>query len=382
VAIDVVVARRSVTPAVFLYWVSFLAMGSSVSILGPALSELRDRSGSDIGSIGILFVGQAIGYVLGSLAGGRLFDRFDGHRVLAVGLATMAAGLLTVSSFDTLPVLFAVFLVIGVGASGVDVGANAMLLWDLGAESGRSMNVLHLCFGVGALAAPLLVHIGVDTATRVCATACLVCAGAALRVTAPVAREVTEEQDATPSPALLVLPASFFLLYVGLEVGFAGWLPTYAEELRFSDAGVTWLMAVFWIAFTGGRLLASAIAHRYLPRTVLIASCALTVVATGALVVADGRSLPVWIGTAAVGVAVAPQFPVMLSYLERRIHVTGYATSWFIAAAGVGGLVFPWVIGQFIDSWSEAAMPWSVFVLGIATVGSLALTDRRLGGRR
>ena len=47
-----------------------------------------------------------------------------------------------------------------------------------------------------------------------------------------------------------MLPASFFLLYVGLEVGFAGWVPTYGEELRLSDVGVTWLTATFWIGFT------------------------------------------------------------------------------------------------------------------------------------
>ena len=380
VATDATAPPRTATPAVTLYWFSFIAIGLSLSILGPALSELRDRSGSGIGSIGVLFVGQSAGYIIGSLAGGRLFDRFDGHRVFAAGLAVIAAGLFAIPSLDTVPMLFAAFVVIGAGASAGDVGANAMLLWELGSGGDRAMNVLHLCFGLGALSAPLLVYFGVDVAARLCAVACVVFAVAALRIQAPVARPATDDQHDDPSPALLVLPASFFLFYVGLEVGFAGWVPTYGEELSFSDAAVTWLTATFWIGFTAGRLLASAIAHRYRPRVVLIASCGLTLVAALVLVAGDGRTAPVWIGTALIGLATAPQFPVMLSYLERRIHVTGYATSWFIGAAGLGGLVFPWVIGQWIDGWSEAALPWSMLALGLATVGAFAVTDRRFSG--
>ena len=79
-----------------LYWSSFLAIGLSLSLLGPALSELRERSGSGIADIGVLFVGQSAGYIVGSFAGGRLFDRYDGHRVFAAGLAVVAAGLFAV----------------------------------------------------------------------------------------------------------------------------------------------------------------------------------------------------------------------------------------------------------------------------------------------
>jgi hypothetical protein len=81
-----------------------------------------------------------------------------------------------------------------------------------------------------------------------------------------------------------------------------------------------------------------------------------------------------------MGLATAPQFPVMLTYLERRIVVTGVATSWFVGAAGLGGLVFPWLIGRWFDARGAVALPWSVLVLAIATFGSFAWSNRRLGG--
>lgn len=294
--------RRSVLLArvhrpVPLYWTTFLVIGLSLSILGPALSELRERSGSTIGSIGVLFVGQSAGYVLGSFAGGRLYDRFRGHHVYVVSLVVMATGLVVVPFLDALPGLFAVFLLVGTGAAVVDVGANALLMWELGSENSRSMNVLHLCFGVGALSAPLFVYVGVDLAVVVAAIVCVLLAGWAVTIPPPLARPATDDHHPHQTPRLLLLLATFFFLYVGLEIGFAGWVHTYAEEIDFSAAAATWLTTTFWIGFTAGRLVASAIGHRYRPKHILTLACSVSVAAAALLVVSGGRVAPVWIAT-------------------------------------------------------------------------------------
>ena len=49
-----------------------------------------------------------------------------------------------------------VFLV-GVGVGVVDVGGNVLIVWLFGKDVDPYMNAMHLFFGVGALAAPLLV---------------------------------------------------------------------------------------------------------------------------------------------------------------------------------------------------------------------------------
>ncbi|HEX6656980.1 MAG TPA: hypothetical protein VF065_02790, partial [Ilumatobacter sp.] len=81
-------AAHAVDPAP-LYLTAFLVVGLSVSILGPALSELRDRSGSTLGAIGVLFVTQSFGYIAGSLGGGAALDRMHGHRLFAASLIVM-----------------------------------------------------------------------------------------------------------------------------------------------------------------------------------------------------------------------------------------------------------------------------------------------------
>ena len=379
-AVAAAVRADALRRPVLLYWVSFLIIGLSLSVLGPALSELRERSGTDIGGIGILFVGQAAGYVIGSFVGGRLLDHLTGHRVFAGALALVGAGLLLVPLFDGIGALFATFLLIGAGAATTDVGANTMLMWELGGGVGRSMNVLHLCFGIGALAAPLFVYLGLDTAVRGAAVACFLLALWALTVPTPVAAASTDEQHAGTTWRLLLLLSTFFMLYVGLEVGFAGWIHTYGEEIEFSALAATWLTTVFWIGFTGGRLLSSAFGQLLRPKTLLAAACALSLLSTALLVAGDGRTVPVWIGTALFGIAAAPQFPVMLTYLERRIHVSGSATSWFVGGAGVGGLVFPWIIGRWFDASGAAVLPLSMLILAVLTTVAFVAADRALGG--
>lgn len=363
-----------------LYWATFLVVGLTLSLLGPALTELRGRSGTDIGGIGVLFVGQSAGYILGSFAGGRLYDRFRGHHVYAGSLLTIAMGLAAVPSLSSLSTLFVAFLLAGAGAATCDVGANALLMWELGSESSRSMNVLHLCFGIGALSAPLFVHVGLDLAVRFAALACVGLALWAVTIPPPVVRPASEDDHPDQSWRLLVLLASFFFLYVGLEIGFAGWIYTYAEEIEFSAPAATWLTTTFWVGFTAGRLASSAVGSRLRPANVLAVASVATIVASVGMVVGNGSTAVVWSMTALFGVATAPQFPVMLSYLERRIHVTGYATSWFVGAAGFGGLIFPWLIGRWFGASGASVLPWSMVILASLTAGAFVVANRTLGG--
>ena len=364
-----------------LYLTAFLVVGLSISLLGPALSELRDRTGSDLGGIGVLFVAQAVGYIVGSLGGGAALDRLHGHRLFAVSLVVMGLALGTVPHVDSLIGLTVVFGVLGLGAAVVDLGANTMLIWHRGSDVGRAMNLLHLCFGLGALSSPLLMQLGLGVATAIGAIAAFLIAGWALLVPPPVAPIIKRDEHTDATPGLLALSAMFFVLYVGLEVGFAGWIHTYGEEIDFSAAEATWLTALFWIAFTTGRLLAAWLAHKLVPKTLLLGACTLAVVSAFVMTIGDGAAAVVWPATALFGLAVAPQFPVMFTYLERRIKVTGSATSWFVCGAGLGGLVFPWLIGQWFGRSGAEALPVATTLLAVATLAWFVMVNRTFVAR-
>lgn len=362
-----------------LYLTSFLLVGLALGILGPALGELRERSGAGIGGSGIVFVGQSSGYIIGSIVAGQLYDRFLGHRVFAGALVLLSVGFALVPSFSTVSAWFVAFMIVGLGASTSDVGSNTLLVWDLGEKVGRAMNGLHFCFGLGALIAPLLVYAGIDVTMRAAAISCLMLAAWALSVPSPRPPKVARQTQVEPTTGLLALLALFFVLYVGVEIGYVGWIFTYGEEVHFSELAATWLTSLFWICFTFGRFLSSMLADRMRPKLVLVGACSMTLVAAFVLLIGNGRPPFVWVATAMMGLATAPQFPVMFTYLERRIRLTGRATSWFVCAAGIGGLIFPWLIGRWLDTAGAVALPLSMLILGTLVLGAFEVSNRRLG---
>lgn len=367
--------------SVRLYLTSFLIVGMSLSMLGPALTELREKSGSGIGAIGVLFMGQSLGYVLGPVIGGRLYDRLDGHRVFAGGMLVLAAGLVAVPHLSTRPTLFAAFVTMGLGASVVDLGGNTLLMWELEADGHRAMNLLHMFFGVGAVVAPLLVYAGLLVVTTIGAAFCLVMAAATLRIPAPPHPAGGRDEHTQATVPILAMLGGFFMIYVGTELGYAGWIKTYGEEIALSELAATWLTTTFWLSFTAGRAVASAVAHRVAPAVLLWATCVATVLSAALLIVGDGSVPVVWLGTIVIGMAMGPQFASMMNLIERRIHVTGSATMWFVGGAGLGGLVFPWAIGQWLDRSGATALPWAMLLFGSATLAAFANSTRVLRRR-
>lgn len=375
-------SRTAWPHSVRLYLASFLVVGGSLSVLGPALTELRERSGSGIGAIGVLFMGQSLGYITGAFLAGRLYDRHDGHRVFALALMVLGAGLAVVPVFDSRTGLFLSFVVIGFGGSVTDLGANTLLMWQLGSGGGRAMNLLHMFFGIGAVIAPLLVYLGFGVATRSGAALCLVLAVWSMRIPSPTRPPSAREEHTDTTVPMLALLGLFFTLYVGTEIGFAGWIKTYGEEIAFSELAATWLVTIFWIGFTLGRAAAAALAHRVAPLAILWVSCSATVVLAVLLLVADGATAIVWGGTAIMGAVLGPQFAAMMNVAEQRIHVTGAATAWFVGGAGLGGLAFPWMVGRWLDSSGATALPWAMIVFGTATLVSFVVAVRALGHHR
>ncbi|MDA2944008.1 MAG: MFS transporter [Actinomycetota bacterium] len=363
-----------------VYIGALLTIGLTMTVVGPALTELRQRTGASIGAIGSLFVASSLGFMAGSFLGGRLYDQLVGHRVLASALTSLGLAVVVIPHVQSLPLLFIVFVWMGVAAAVVEVGSNTLVMWHMGADVGRSMNLLHLAFGFGALITPVLTRAGLAVVTTVGAVVAGMVALLALAVETPTLPTARRDEQTGATRRLLTICSVFFLMYVGLEVGFAGWILTYAEEIDFSARAATTITSVFWVTFTAGRLVSAVAVNRVRPKVVMISASVLTVTAAVLMVIGSTVPTMVWLGVALMGLATAPQFPVMLAYLERRMRLTGSDNSWFVGAAGLGGLVFPFITGQVFDGFGPGAYPWTILLLAVVTVGSFAWVNRTFGG--
>jgi fucose permease len=83
----------------------------------------------------------------------------------------------------------------------------------------------------------------------------------------------------------------------------------------------------------------------------------LALVSSTALVVVNGGNIGLWIVTFLFGMSIAPQFASMIAYAEAHFALSGAATSAFVGAAGLGGLVMPWTLGQLFDAHGPGVLP-------------------------
>ena len=381
-----VTTTRDPLPA---YLSSFVVLGVVLGMLGPALPSLRAQVGASVGGISFVFVAQSAGYLVGAVTGGRGIDRGHGHRLLGGALVLMAAGLLLVERSRSLGAMCGAFVILGLAIGFVEVGSNTLLVWARTPTSASMINALHFVFGCGALLSPLLVnrslslHGNARPAYVITALAAILAAAVVVSRPTPQPVDVSEHaRGEAASTRQLLAVACFFALYVGIEVGFAGWIATYAQSVRLggshgSGTGAA-LTAVFWAAFTVGRLGAIALAARVRAIALLLGSCIVSVLAAAAFVAARGSGPLVWVATVVFAAGLAPQFATMLSFASEHLPLTGSATSWFLAASAIGGLTVPWIIGQLFSAVGPGTMPVVVLAGAVAILAWVILLDRAL----
>jgi fucose permease len=354
------------------YLASFVLVGLSMSMVGPAMPHLRDRAGVGLGAAGLLVAAGGVGYVAASLVVGHRLEHLDGHRVLRTATVLSVAATATLLGLHDLWALAAAFVAIGACGGAVDVTANTLLVWhEHPTKVASSLNALHLCFGLGAIAAPLVVAASLTTTDGlglvVAATAAVAAATWWRLAGRPTPRRRTlAEHHAAGAPhrrRVLVLAGAFFAVYVGTEGTFGAWCTTYGQGLPMGwSAGPAVLTAAFWVGFSLGRITAIVVTRRGPIDAVLVASTAAAAVVAGILAVGDGSLALAWGATALLGFSLGPQYATMLAAADRRVGLDGKATARLVGAAGTGGLLLPAATGWALDRLGADALPALVAV--------------------
>ncbi len=366
----------------------FAALGLSWAVVGPALPALRAEFEVPLAASGLLFVCYSAGYLAGVLAAGALADARGRRPVTAAGVVGLAAGMALGAVAPNWPLLLGAMVVAGWGFAFIDVGLNAAI-GDAMPEAGRraaAMNLLHAAFPVGTLLAPagLALSLQLGLGWRAAFLATGVTTGAALlgfwrstgwpRVAPPAGQEAGGElPDALGEgggPATQAAPAGRSRdrgllrllrllrepglrrlaliqgLYVGVEAALAGWLATYlVEQFGTDPAAGALATSAYWAGFLAGRPVIAYLTHRYGPQRVLshlfvaaIAAAVAGVWAPGPFVAAGAFAL--------TGLAISGVFPTAMALaLEGRRDDAGAVAGLIMAAAALGGLTWPWLVG-------------------------------------
>ncbi|OWF50543.1 sodium-dependent glucose transporter 1-like [Mizuhopecten yessoensis] len=135
---------------------AFFSLGLCIAIPGPTLIDLGERVQSDTTHMALVFTARSVGYLLGALVGGFLFDIFDKQLLLCVTLFLASLATCVIPWALTLVVLAVMFSLQGIAMGVLDTGGNALCVRIWGKRSSPYIQVMHFAFGIGAFIAPLL----------------------------------------------------------------------------------------------------------------------------------------------------------------------------------------------------------------------------------
>ena len=374
------------------YGVSFISLGLSMAVLGPMLPYLADHLSVSFGQISFLFTANNLGYLIGSSGGGRLFDRFDSHKIMILSLALMVAMGILIPLVSRFVLMLVVMFFFGLGQGALDVGANVNVLWLFQKRVGPYMNALHFFFGLGAFLSPILVTQVMNLAGGALtwpfwAITFLFLPGLIVLFFFPSPQN---PEKAAPSEAtqksslpLIILMIVLFFLYVGTEIGFGGWIFTYALEAGVANETMASFMnSFFWGALTLGRLISIPLARKLRPSRLLIGNFAGMVLFFVVILIWPDAPAAIWIGSAGLGLAMSSVFPTLLSLGESRLKITGTVTGLFYLGGSLGSTLIPMLLGQIFDyvgSYQVMLTLFGLSVLGLIVLAALLLSSKRLG---
>jgi len=361
------------------YFAAFVCLGLTIGLLGPSLPALAQQAHAGLEAISYLFTLRALGYVLGAVSSGKLFDRRPGNPLAAAMLLAMAVTTALVPLASHISLLLAAMVVLGAAEAALDVGANTLLVWVHGSRVAPFMNAMHAFFGVGALAAPAIVaqvmFLNYPATHSYFVVALLLLPAAVFMLRLPSPHDGSTrvlERPARINYRLVFLIALFLFLYVGAEVSFAGWIFTYTLELKLSSATAAALLtSLFWGALTLGRMLTIPIATRFTTRSVLRFSLAGCLLSIGLILLAPRSFASVLIATAGLGLSMASIFPTTLSLAGETMRVTGRLTGWFVLGSSTGSMLIPLIVGQLFRPFGPQVLMLLMIVTLLAAAGVL-----------
>ncbi len=356
------------------YYLSFIIFGLLIAVEGPSLPVLADHTASRLDQISLIFVFGSLGYMIGSLIGGRAYDRLPGHRFMASSILIMAVTAALIPIISTLWLLLFVMFVLGLAKGALDVGCNILLQWLYREKVGPFLNGLHFFFGIGSFVAPLLLAQVILATQEIHWTFWTIAL-----LSLPVAvwlwnlPDPPHQAQAVGRGGLSIPLVPVFLivlclfLYVGAEVGFGSWIYTYAVTLGLgTTVSAAYLTSAFWGLFTVGRLLGVWISTRLSSQMILILDLIGCLASLGLIMLGRDSATLLWAGTIGLGLCMASIFPATLTFAAERMPVNGTITGLFLLGAGVGGMFLPWMIGQAF----VAIGPYSMLTLILTTISA------------
>jgi fucose permease len=375
-----------------LYPSQFIA-GFVVVSLGPLLDSMMRDLGIPLSRGGLIslafFAGQVVGIVVLNLS----MARIPAKQALILGALLQAVSLIVAGLVSrSLGSLLAAWWVAGLGWALFNTIGWMWVPVHIKQGTAAAILLMTLFYALGNMLGPLVTGslLGSGTTWRwILAGEGMVTLALALAFAVLPFLDVPGRQNLRLSHArqvagfnrgLLVSMLLVAFLYVGVETSLSVWLPKYQiDTFHASEGSASLAVTFFWAGVIVGRLLAVRASRRFSPaRLVVLCGGGLALFSIG-LALAPGVVASMILAVGA-GLGASASFGLIGSYSSRfPAWHAGVVSSAYLLAAGVGSMVFPYLIGP-VASAAGFRVAISLLAIPAALYALLALVVRARSG--
>lgn len=389
-----VLSRRAALFLLPIIYAGYISLGLPDGTLGVAWPRMHRDLAQPLESAGWIMVVGTLLAAISSFSSGPILRRFStGPVVLASCLLTGCALVLTswVTSFAWLVVAT---VPLGLGAGAVDAALNGYVARHY---TGRHMNWLHACWGIGATAGPLIITEFLATrhgwrggylliGSLQLGLATIFALTLRLWTAAPAVPRETGASEAAPRTTGIHaanseagwLSALLFMLYIAAEGSTGLWATSIlvvGRGLPQAEAGIC--ASLFYASITGGRIATGFFVDRWGNRRLMTGGALLAV--AGLALFSQATSMPFAAGALILtGLGMAPIFPGLMHEVPRRFKPGAVATviGRQSGAACLGAAIFPAAAGWLAARLSLEAVVWSALLALLLLFVTLRRLDR------
>lgn len=346
-------SRSSRVGLLILTSAGILAYGMIAALAGSIVPQLSKQLGLSPAQIGNLFLAQAIGMIVASIAAGPFVD-LKGKKIgLSAALSLLALSLFSLPHAGSYFLILLVMIALGVGGGSLTTVTSALLSDVNPPRRATILTLTKSTYGIGGFLTPfagalffagktisLCYWIGFFT---------LILSWMNLRAPipppSPDRRLKWSRAGELMRRPLLPLLCLMMFLYVSCEVGCFNWLPKYLVSTGMPVAAALRAVSLgFAIGLIAGRVLFAAVLMRISAASLTIAAGALMAVSTYALFHVNGAlTIPF---AFLAGLAMAPVFPSVVSIVGDHFpKLTGTAIGMVVTSGWIGLAVSSRVIG-------------------------------------
>lgn len=360
------------SPLLWVMFLSYFSFGMITNVIGVIIPELIRQYQLTLFAAGCLAFSFFLAYGVCSIPAGLLMDRLGAKPLVVAGVSLMTIGCLAIAWARTYPIILGMTFAVGVGVTILQTAGNPLIQHlDRSENYHRNLTLTIGFCGIGAFLGPFVLALirgsgrSWQTLYLFFAALCFVVLIAIAASEFPIVKVAGDRfrfaaiARLLRNPLVLAYSLGVFC-YVGAEVGTASWIVSFFERVhgmagdaaklnaagpfaKFFPTLPALVVALFWGAQGGGRLISGAVLNRLGSRRIL-RSYAFAALASLVIAVFTPSRIAA-IGFVACGFFTSVLITLIISGTINSFDDNHGTISGLLCTAIVGGALVPPLVG-------------------------------------